>query len=73
MPMSDVRSATQAASRATVVDFARYRAAHRQAELPLFARPLRSLPATVTPFRRLSAREVAHRARMLAHLRAVEG
>jgi hypothetical protein len=56
-----------------VIDFARYRARHRQPELPLFARPLRPQPAVVTPFRRLTPREVAHRTRMLAHLRAVDG
>ena len=52
-----------------VVDLARYRAERAQAELPLFARPVQQVElATITPFRRLSAREVSHRARMLAHL-----
>ena len=62
-----------ATQEARVIDFARYRARHRQPELPLFARPLRAQPAVVTPFRRLTPREVAHRTRMLAHLRAVDG
>jgi hypothetical protein len=66
--------AFQSARRADVIDLARYRASRArqedpdQAELPLFARPLRGAPATVTPFRRLTERDVAHRARMLAHL-----
>lgn len=55
--------------RENVVDLARYRAERAQPELPLFTRPSQALPpATITPFRRLSERQVAHRARMLAHL-----
>jgi hypothetical protein len=53
-----------------IVDLARYRSAREEIELPLFARPLAAGPATITPFRPLSDREVAHRARMLAHLNA---
>ena len=59
--------------KANVIDFSRYRARQRPPDLPLFARPLRREPAVITPFRRLTPREVAHRTRMLAHLRAVEG
>jgi hypothetical protein len=55
-----------------VVDFARFRANRDAVDLPLFARPLPSRPATVTAFRRLSDRDVAHRARMLAHLYAIK-
>ena len=56
-----------------VVDLLRYRSARQTHPLPLFdGPPLTDVPrlATIAPFRVLSARDVAHRARMLAHLRA---
>lgn len=59
-----------------VVDLLRYRTARQTHPLPLFdGPPLTDVPRLVpiSPFRVLSARDVAHRARMLAHLRAVPG
>ena len=59
-----------------VVDLLRFRNARRRNPLPLFdappLAPLTDAPrlVTIAPFRVLSAREVSHRARMLAHLRA---
>jgi hypothetical protein len=61
-----------------VVDLLRYRSARVSKPLPLFDTvPLSPLSppgdvprlVTISPFRVLSAREVSHRARMLAHLR----
>ena len=60
-----------------VVDLLRYRNARVRKPLPLFDAPPPGPPSdvprivTISPFRVLSAREVSHRARMLAHLRAV--
>jgi hypothetical protein len=57
-----------------VVDLLRYRNARVSKPLPLFdAPPAGDLPrvVTVSAFRVLSAKEVSHRARMLAHLRAL--
>ena len=59
-----------------VVDLLRFRNARRRNPLPLFDAPLLAdAPrlVTIAPFRVLSAREVSHRARMLAHLKAVPG
>ena len=74
MPTSRASSllAAPMASPGNVIDFVRYRASRNHEDLPLFARPLSSGPAKVTPFGRLSDRDVAHRARMLAHLQAVQ-
>jgi len=59
------------AERSKVVDFQRFREAREQARLPLFddAPPaVQSLVAIPSP-RALTAEEVAHRERMLRHLR----
>ncbi len=59
------------ASRTKVVDFEQFRTRRDRARLPLFdGVPLR----TLSPARRnLASREVTHRQRMLAHLKASAG
>lgn len=54
-----------------VVDLMRFRTARLNNPLPLFDALVEPRPVTIVPFRVLSAREVSHRTRMLAHLRAV--
>ena len=56
------------ASTAKVIRLTDYLSRRAPGDLPLFARPLSPDTTTVTPVRRLSSREIEHRARMLAHL-----
>jgi hypothetical protein len=72
MPTSNpsTNSTRELLARAKVVDLLRFRTEREPEELPLFARPMPAGPAIIAPFRRLSERELAHRARMLAHLDA---
>jgi hypothetical protein len=53
-----------------VVDLLRFRNARVGKPLPLFDAPAERVPVAIAPFRVLSARELSHRTRMLAHLRA---
>ena len=63
----------RATARDNVIDFVRYRTEKARIDLPLFARPLGTPAPPLAPVRPLSGREVAHRARMLTHLRLAGG
>ena len=59
---------TDRATRGQIVDLLRYKQERRQRTLDFEAPPPRPALATVTPFRPLGARDLAHRERMLRHL-----